>query len=179
MLIICGGFAEYYVNQKAYYTGLPNISSTVCISRTAQSRSELSADLTGVNVEVGWILFCLFRDVIYESACTMTSSLQAFVQSQFLRQFLLGLHPVLCFSLSDWKFWNFVASGCFHFLLALLDLLRQPFGAATLYRPAHSSQRHVRVIRRYRLAVSTNVKCCVPVASSPLQLYFLADLFVI
>ena len=33
------------------------ISSTVCISRTTQSRSELSTDLTGVNVEVGWILF--------------------------------------------------------------------------------------------------------------------------
>ena len=45
------------MNQKACYTGLPNISSTVCISRTRQSRSELSADLTGVNVEVGWILF--------------------------------------------------------------------------------------------------------------------------
>ena len=36
---------------------LPNISSTVCISRTTQSRSELSADLSGVNVEVGWTLF--------------------------------------------------------------------------------------------------------------------------
>ena len=41
------------MNQKACYTGLPNISSTVCISRTTQSRSELSADITGVNVEVG------------------------------------------------------------------------------------------------------------------------------
>ena len=70
MKIICGGSAEYYVNQKACYTGIPNIFSTVCISRTTQSRSELSADLTGVNVEVGWILFCLFREAIYERACT-------------------------------------------------------------------------------------------------------------
>ena len=159
--VIFGGSAEYYVNQKACYTCLPNISSTVCISRvhrcgqtvacvpitqragvrsrsgqvswvrffrgfsspvrqmsgsfrpprsaniiwpslsssiiiihywrqwpemltrrktsnihtcisrTTQSRSELSADLTGVNVEVGWILFCLFREVIYERACTI------------------------------------------------------------------------------------------------------------
>ena len=48
-----GWSAEYYVNQKACYTGLPNISSTVCSSSTTQSRSELSADLTGMNVEVG------------------------------------------------------------------------------------------------------------------------------
>ena len=58
------------MTQKACYTGLPNISSTVCISRTTQSRSELSADLIGLNVEVGWILFCLFREAIYERACT-------------------------------------------------------------------------------------------------------------
>ena len=58
------------MNQKASYTGLLNISSTVCISRTIQSRSELSADLTGVNVEVGLILFCLFREAIYLRACT-------------------------------------------------------------------------------------------------------------
>ena len=62
------------MNQKACYTGLPNTSSTVCISHTTQSRSELSADLTGVNVEVGWILFCLFREAIYESACTYVCS---------------------------------------------------------------------------------------------------------
>ena len=61
MQIICGGSAEYYVNQKACYIGLPSISSTVCISRTTQSRSELSADLTcserggGVNI----VLFIL------------------------------------------------------------------------------------------------------------------------
>ena len=70
MSIICGGSAEYYVNQKARYTDLPNISSTVCISRTTQPGSELSADLTCMKLEVGWTLFCLFREAIYESACT-------------------------------------------------------------------------------------------------------------
>ena len=49
----CGGSADYYVYQKACYTGLPNISTTVCISNRTKSQSELSADLTGMNVEVG------------------------------------------------------------------------------------------------------------------------------
>ena len=37
------------------------LSSTVCISRTTESRSELSADLTGVNVEWGEFLSVYFR----------------------------------------------------------------------------------------------------------------------
>ena len=35
--------------QNGCYTGLPNVSATVCISIRSQSRSELSADLTGVS----------------------------------------------------------------------------------------------------------------------------------
>ena len=69
------------MNQKACYTDLPHISCTVCISRTTQSRSELSAELTGVNVEVGSILFCLFREAIYESACTCSNQCKMCVQS--------------------------------------------------------------------------------------------------
>ena len=50
------------MNQEACHTGLPNIglSSTVCISRTTQSRSELSADLTGMNVRWGEYCFVYF-----------------------------------------------------------------------------------------------------------------------
>ena len=39
--------------EKACYTGLPNVSATVGISTRTQSRSELSADLTGMCMEVG------------------------------------------------------------------------------------------------------------------------------
>ena len=57
------------MNQKACYAGC---ISTVCISRTTQSRSELSADLTGVNVEVGGeYCFVYFGKPLYESACTI------------------------------------------------------------------------------------------------------------
>ena len=40
------------------------------ISTKTKSLSELSADLTGMSVGVGWTLFCLFREAIYERACT-------------------------------------------------------------------------------------------------------------
>ena len=50
--ILCGGSADYYVYQNACYTSLPNVSATVCISTRAQSRSELSADLTGMRLEM-------------------------------------------------------------------------------------------------------------------------------
>ena len=43
------GSANYHVYQKACHTGLPNISSTVCISIRTQSRRELSTDLTGMS----------------------------------------------------------------------------------------------------------------------------------
>ena len=48
-----GGSAEYYIYQKTCYTGLPNLSATVRISTKTETRSELSADLTGMSVEVG------------------------------------------------------------------------------------------------------------------------------
>ena len=56
--------------QNGCYTGLPNISATVCISTKNQSRNELSTDLTVMSEGVGWTLFCLFREAIYERACT-------------------------------------------------------------------------------------------------------------
>ena len=56
MKIICGGSAEYYVNQKACYTGLHNISSTVLhfthntVSKRAVCRPHWCERGGGVNI---------------------------------------------------------------------------------------------------------------------------------
>ena len=55
-LLVAWGVGEFlfiYFGKPFMQLRVPNISSTVCISRTTQSRSELPADLTGVNVKVG------------------------------------------------------------------------------------------------------------------------------
>ena len=67
----CGGSAIKLCTSK-HYNDLyfVNVSATLRISTRTESRSELSADLTGMNMEVVWTLFCLFREAIYERACT-------------------------------------------------------------------------------------------------------------
>ena len=52
---------DYYVYQNACYTGLSNVSVTVRISTRTESRSELSADLTGMNVRIQHL--CTFSPV--------------------------------------------------------------------------------------------------------------------
>ena len=80
------------------------ISSTVCISRTTQSLSELSADLTGVNVEVEWTLFLfisgshLWKCVYLRSEYTMSFiipwNILKFNYKQTIQRIIIILMPI-------------------------------------------------------------------------------------